>query len=123
MANTPQTPPAATLSQNALLQMMARSANYREFYASGFTVRATMSDLSIIFLNLTSGGGPTVINQEEGAVTMSLPILKALAANLSKAVEAIESKLGPIKIDKRMLPTDERMAALISGIDTAQIVE
>jgi|ERR1700728_1746653 hypothetical protein len=123
MADTPQTPPAATLSQNALLQMMARSANYREFYASGFTVRATMSDLSIIFLNLTSGGGPTVINQEEGAVTMSLPILKALAANLSKAVEAIESKLGPIKIDKRMLPTDERMAALISGIDTAQIVE
>jgi hypothetical protein len=123
MADAPQTPPAATLSQNALLQMMARSANYREFYASGFTVRATMSDLSIIFLNLTSGGGPTVINQEEGAVTMSLPILKALAANLSKAVEAIESKLGPIKIDKRMLPTDERMAALISGIDTAQIVE
>jgi hypothetical protein len=123
MADTPQTPPAATLSQNALLQMMARSANYREFYASGFTVRATMSDLSIIFLNLTSGGGPTVINQEEGAVTMSLPILKALAANLSKAVEAIESKLGPIKIDKRMLPTDERMAALISGIDTAQIVD
>jgi hypothetical protein len=124
MADTPQTPPAAAvLPQNALLQMVLRSANYREFYASGFTVRATISDFSIIFLNLTSGGGATVVNQEEGAVTMTLPILKVLAANLSKAVQAIESKLGPIKIDKRMLPTDERMAALVSGLDVAQIGE
>jgi hypothetical protein len=119
MADTPQNPAAAS----AMFQMVARSANYREFYASGFTVRATISDFSIIFLNLTSGGGATVVNQEEGAVTMTLPILKVLAANLSKAVQAIESKLGPIKIDRRMLPTDERMAALVSGLDVAQIGE
>jgi hypothetical protein len=127
MADTPQTPPAAGpfpfgIPQNVLIQS-ARSANYREFYASGFSVRATISDFSIIFLNLTSAGGTTVVNQEDGAVTMSLPILKVLAANLSKAVEAIESKLGPIKIDKRMLPTDERMAALVAGYDPTQIVE
>ena len=129
MAEAPKSPPAppgTVALQVPLVQMQqGRAEGYREFYASGFTFRATMSDFSIVFLSLTTPPGRTtpLINQEEGAVIMTLPTLKVLSEHLVHGVKAIEEVLGPIKVDNRMRPKDEQFKALVSGILTAELKE
>ena len=124
MADQQQAPPLPqgfTFVQPAGL----RSPHYREIYASGFSFRATMSDFSIIFLSLASPPGAlsAMLNQEETAITMTLPTLKVISENLSAVVKRIEEHLGPIKIDVRMRPDETRLAALFSGMDPSQIKE
>ncbi len=126
MADEPKIPPGAPPGTVFQVQpASSRSPNYREFYTTGFTFRGTMSDFSVVFLTLASPPGMLgmMINQEESAVTMTLPTLKVFAENLSAAVKAFEARLGPIKVDTRMRPNEERLAALVSGIDLKLIKE
>ena len=126
MADQPQPSPPILSPGFAIVQQAGlRSPQYREIYATGFAFRATMSDFSIVFLSLSSPPGAlnVVLNQEETAVTMTLPILKAFSENLSAAVKQLEDRLGPIKVDTRMRPDEARMTALFSGIDLSQMKE
>jgi len=103
--------------------MGLRSTHYRETYVTGFTFRATVSDFSLIFLSLASPPGipNTILNQEEGAVTMTLSTMKVLSEHLSAVVKAYEERLGPIKIDARLKPKKENTDALLAGFDPDQL--
>jgi hypothetical protein len=123
---SPNSPPGTAIFQVPLIQQQqARAEGYREFYANGFTFRATISDFSIVFLSLTSPPGQPgpLMNKEEGTAIMTLPTLKVLSEHLAGSVKAIEDILGPIKVDSRMRPKDEQIKALIAGILTADLKE
>jgi hypothetical protein len=103
---------------------VVRSSRYQEVYANGVRFRVTAIDFTMI-LGTTPDipGAPPNLIQDEVSVTVTHSFLKVLARNLSAVVQAIEQKLGPIKIPEKNNPQEERIAAMTQVLRDARFVE
>jgi hypothetical protein len=100
---------------------VTRSLFYREAYATNFRFRLSPIDFSIVFA--TNTGNPTAPVQEEAVVSMSIPAAKILTLHLRRMIEEIEHEIGPIKIPKTGIPTEQQMNDLLRSIRQTPLTE
>lgn len=100
---------------------IARSAFYREAYATNFRFRLSPVDFTITFATNTDILAVPV--QDEAAVTMSIPAAKILLLHLQRMIAEVEHEIGPIRIPKRSIPTEQQMQALLSALKENSLVE
>jgi hypothetical protein len=85
-----------------------RMGDYKAIYSDVFSVRVTGVDFTFTFgvhNLLPTEQGRVQVTLEQIAVSMTLPLAKAIAINLRNVVQAMEDEIGPIPTsDQAIMP-------------------
>lgn len=109
--------------------LVFRSPTYRIIYSNVFNVRPSGSDIALTFavqtvMPVPNEAGiviPSLVNQEEVTIMLTLSALKVLSRHISGIVEIAEEKFGPIKVPKIALPTEEQREAIRHTFDGIEL--
>lgn len=106
---------------------LVQSPNFRVIYANGFAYKPSYADLGltpIVQISITERVDGNLasrnIGLQEVMIMLSLPAAKSLAKNLVRFINQIEKEIGPIKITKQSVVSDEALETVSNELKAVE---
>jgi hypothetical protein len=107
--------------------LQVQSPNFRVIYANGFAYKPTYSDFGLTAIvqvsyiqNVEGNVITNNVSLQEVMIMLSLAGAKSLGRNLTKIITEVEKQIGPIKITKQSIISDEALKSISDEINAME---